>query len=303
MLWLTGELHLEKPTVQHEVAWGQHFFSETIFDLAPDLLASFDVALKKHYPDETFEAPAFFQFGSWIGGDRDGNPFVTNAVTRETMRDNALASLNYYRHRIIDMARMLSISPRAAVIPQMLRDALEARYPTVKSAEAIRARNPMEPYRQFANIILAKLDQTIRAANDEEITDARYADADQLIDDLRLIEAALIEGASQSLATDLVRPLRRAVEIFRFSTVRLDLRENTTRTTATLREVWRLSTGGEKAPDETSAEWRAWLETMIAQHPAKSIARKQTHRRRLRRYRDVRSRRGSARSPRPRGFR
>jgi len=124
LLFLTGDLHLEKPTVEHEVSWGQHFFSETIFDLAPDLLSTFESALEKHYPDEKFEVTPFFQFGSWIGGDRDGNPFVTNAVTRQTMRDNALASLNYYRQRATDLGRMLSISPRAALIPQMLRDAL-----------------------------------------------------------------------------------------------------------------------------------------------------------------------------------
>jgi len=263
LLWLTGDLHLEKPTVAHEVAWGQHFFSETIFDLAPDLLASFEHALERHYPHETFEVTPFFQFGSWIGGDRDGNPFVTNAVTRQTMSDNALASLNYYRTRFVDLARMLSISPRAATIPQLLKDALEARYPTVKASEAIRKRNPMEPYRQFTNMMVVKLDQTIRAAKGEATEDARYADADELIDDLKLLEAALIDGKSGSLAADLVRPLRRAVEIFRFSTVRLDLRENTTRSTKALGEMWRLMTGGDTPPAVESKEWRDWLQATL----------------------------------------
>jgi len=138
LLFLTGDLHLEKPTVEHEVSWGQHFFSETIFDLAPELLANFEQALAKHYPDESFEVTPFFQFGSWIGGDRDGNPFVTNAVTRQTMRDNALASLNYYRGRTIELGRMLSISPRAAQIPQSLRDELEKRLSALRDSSSIR---------------------------------------------------------------------------------------------------------------------------------------------------------------------
>ena len=57
--------------------------------LAPELLSILERALRRHYPSETFELAPFFQFGSWIGGDRDGNPFVTNDVTRRTMRENA----------------------------------------------------------------------------------------------------------------------------------------------------------------------------------------------------------------------
>jgi phosphoenolpyruvate carboxylase len=266
LLFLTGDLHLEKPTVEHEVSWGQHFFSETIFDLAPDILSTFERALEKHYPNEKFEVTPFFQFGSWIGGDRDGNPFVTNAVTRKTMSDNALASLNYYRHRVIEVGRMLSISPRAAVIPQKLRDELERRLVTLRDASSIRSRNQMEPYRQFCNLILYKLDQTLQATGGGTPFDLRYGNADELIGDLRVIEDALTEGQSGALASDLVRPLRRAVEVFRFSTVRLDLRENTTRTTNALCDLWR-ATREDEPPSVDSSEWRAWLDTQIQTPP------------------------------------
>jgi phosphoenolpyruvate carboxylase len=283
LLWLTGELHLEKPTVEHEVAWGQHFFSETIFDLAPDLLSSFERALAKHYPDETFEVTPFFQFGSWIGGDRDGNPFVTNAVTRATMRDNALASLEYYRSRLVDLARTLSISQRAALIPQSFRDELESALLHVDGADAIRARNQGEPYRQYVSVTLRKLDGTIRATKGDANSGSRYANADELIVDLRILEQALIDGRSAALAADLVRPLRRAVEIFRFSTVRLDLRENTTRTTKALQDLWRAKTsgnktsgnktGGETPPEPESPEWQAWLVQDLAQPRSGPVAR------------------------------
>ncbi|HEY8163653.1 MAG TPA: phosphoenolpyruvate carboxylase [Methylocystis sp.] len=273
LLWLTGELHLEKPTVEHEVLWGQHFFQESIFDLAPELLSSFERALKRHYPHEKFEVTPFFQFGSWIGGDRDGNPFVTNEVTRRTMRQNATASLNYYHNRVVDLVRMLSISERAAVIPPAFKEELSRRLAGMSDGAAIAHRNLNEPYRQFVTTILRKIDNTLAAANDEPTTGPGYSSADKLIGDLLLLESVLIEAKSEALATDLVRPLRRAVEIFRFSTVRLDIRQNTTRTTSALQELWRIKTEGETPPEVTSDAWRAWLMKELEAPRAKPIPR------------------------------
>src|SRR4029079_12838821 len=70
LVWMTGELHLEKPTVQHEVSRGLHFFDEALFERAPELLGLVDAALEQYYPGEQFELPPFLQYGSWIGGDR-----------------------------------------------------------------------------------------------------------------------------------------------------------------------------------------------------------------------------------------
>ena len=112
LLWLTGELRLAKPTVPQEVYWGLHFFNETLFESVPDLIDKVERRLEQHYPGESFTVPAFFQFGSWIGGDRDGNPFVTNDVTRSTLLENRLAAVRRYHRRLGELVRALSITER-----------------------------------------------------------------------------------------------------------------------------------------------------------------------------------------------
>src|ERR1700691_2739672 len=73
LLWLTGELKLQKPTVEREVAWGLYCFNENLFEVVPQLLAKVARAFAKQFPGEAFEVPSFFQFGSWIGGGAGGN--------------------------------------------------------------------------------------------------------------------------------------------------------------------------------------------------------------------------------------
>jgi phosphoenolpyruvate carboxylase len=227
------------------------------------MLSLLDGALEQYYPGTHFEIAPFFQFGSWIGGDRDGNPSVTTAVTGWTLRQNALASLLHYRERIEGLAKLLSITERALPVPAGFRAELARELDASGEGEAIAARNPGEPYRQYLSLVLRKLDATLARVQGMEIggPGAAYANADELILDLRTIENALIEAHSASIAKNLVRPVRRAVEIFRFSTVRLDLRENTTRTTAALQSLWWATAGhGDATPPELgSREWRSWL--------------------------------------------
>ncbi len=268
LVWMTGELHLEKPTVEHEVLRGLHFFDETLFEKAPELLGLLELALAENYPGARFEMPPFFQFGSWIGGDRDGNPWVTTKVTGWTLRRNALAALRYYRDRIVALAKALSITERALPVPVNFREELDRALEASGEGDTIRARNPGEPYRQFLTLILRKLDATIARVEGQDIggPGAAYANADELILDLRVMEQALDEAHSASLAANLVKPVRRAVEIFRFSTVRLDLRENTTRTTEALQALWWATDGhGDGNPPELgSREWRTWLTQELA---------------------------------------
>jgi len=265
LLWMTGELHLEKPTVQQEVAWGLHFFDETLFEVLPEMLTLLDRALRRYYPHGNFEVTPLLQFGSWIGGDRDGNPFVTTSVTRQILSDNALAGMHRYRRCFIELARMLSISERVRPISDAFRGELNRLLQASGDAATIGERNPSEPYRQYLTCMIRKLDESIAAVQGRRSARARYGNADELVVDLRVLEKALIDAGYSSIAGDLVRPLRWAVEIFRFSTVRLDLRENTTRTTEALKAVWRATAiEGDTPPSPGSADWRCWLLSELA---------------------------------------
>ena len=277
LLWNTGELRLAKPTVPQEVFWGLHFFNETLFEAVPDLLEKLERALAHAYPGEAFRVPPFFQFGSWIGGDRDGNPFVTNEVTRSTLLQNRVTGLRRYRRRLSDLVRALSITERAMPVSSAFRTALQRELAASGEGDEIAARNPGEVFRQYLVCMARRIDAMIGAAEQGVLAGASgYASSDALAGDLRLIEDALCEAGSTSLAATLVRPVRREVESFRFSTVRLDVRENTTRLNAALADLWRQSDRGSgaaadgrsdgktEAPDQQSDAWRQWLVAELA---------------------------------------
>ena len=263
LVWMTGELHLEKATVEREVAWGLHFFDETLFEMLPETMDTLEESLAEAYPGTSFKVPPFFQFGSWIGGDRDGNPYVTAAVTRQALHRNALASLNRYRDGVHELGRTLSLTERALPLPETFRQELDRQLAESGQARAIARRNPGEPYRQYLTCVLRKLDATIARNEGQHPSGPDYASADGLIEDLRILERGLEDAKCGALGRDLVRPVRRMVELFRFSTVRLDLRENTTRTTETLQALWRQRNGEGEPPALGSAAWRQWLDAEL----------------------------------------
>jgi phosphoenolpyruvate carboxylase len=266
LLWNTGELRLAKPTVPQEVFWGLHFFNETLFEAVPDLLDKLERTLAQAYPGEQFQVPPFFQFGSWVGGDRDGNPFVTNDVTRSSLLENRLTGLRRYRGRLGDLVRALSITERAMPVPENFRNALERELAASGEGDEIASRNPGEVFRQYLACMVRRVDAMIVAAERGQFSPdpAGYASADALVADLKLIEDALISAGSVSIATRLVRPVRREVESFRFSTVRLDVRENTTKLNAALADLWRQGEGRGDPPEQNSDAWRQWLGAELA---------------------------------------
>ncbi|HWH73802.1 MAG TPA: phosphoenolpyruvate carboxylase, partial [Methylibium sp.] len=260
ILWLTGELRLEKPTVAQEVAWSLHFFNETLFEVVPELIARAEQVLDAQYGPGRVPVPPFFEFGSWVGGDRDGNPFVTVEVTRAALAETRLASLKRHQAKLDELGHHLSISQNAVVLSPTFRAALDTALAASPDADIAR-RNPGEPFRQLLACMLEKLDGALARHTDPRHASPAYESADGLVADLRTLEDGLTACGCGGVARGKVRPVRRQVEAFRFATVKLDLRENSTRTTQALEALWRIDQGdaGATPPAQDSAAWKEWL--------------------------------------------
>ena len=249
LLWMTGELKLEKPTVAQEVAWALHFFDTTLFGLVWQLHDSLALALAEQYPGEHFDLPSFIEFGSWVGGDRDGNPNVTNEVTRAALQEYRAKSLHRYQRRVAELSRALSISERSANFSPAFKTALEKALEASKDGERLASRNPGELCRQWLSVVQRRLAATVsesqRKRGGEGLTSPPYATADELIADLKMLERALIEADCAAIARATVVPVRREVEAFRFSSVRLDVRQGSGSYNAAVDELRTARGGGE----------------------------------------------------------
>ncbi|MBI2993229.1 MAG: phosphoenolpyruvate carboxylase [Gammaproteobacteria bacterium] len=264
LLWLTGELRLEKPSVAQEVAWGLHFFDQTLFGRVPETLERLEWSLGMHYPGERFIIPPLFQFGSWIGGDRDGNPFVTTEVTRDALLAYRRTILRHYQRRVGEQIQHLSVARHAIRVPQSFDRELQRLMRESRQEEEIARRNPGEVFRQFTVCMALKLKGTADAMEQPGRSAPRYRNADEFIGDLRHLDQGLADAGCGDLAALTARPLLREAQAFRFCTVRLDLRENTTVTTRAVQHLWRRLSGGTEPPAAESEAWREWILAELA---------------------------------------
>ena len=203
---------------------GLVYFQSTLLDVVPRLYRDLEDGVGGVFPGAGIVVPPFLSFGSWIGGDRDGNPNVTPGVTRQTldlMRGMALAFLE---QRVQRLAERVSVSSRVAGPAPALEAALQAgaeRFPEL--ARELRRRNADEPYRQFFTLARERL----RASSRRE--PEGYADAGELLADLRLAERALNAQRAEWIAAGDLHDVIREVEVFGFHLARLDIREHASR--------------------------------------------------------------------------
>jgi phosphoenolpyruvate carboxylase len=224
-LWQTNLLRRTRLRVIDEVANGLSYYDYTFLSELPrfyaDLeaeLAGADIAL----PDGL---PSLLRIGSWIGGDRDGNPFVTAEVLRETLRAQSSRALEHYLDELHLLGSELSLDSRLVGVSDALK-ALAAQSPDRS------ANRRDEPYRRAITAIYARLAATAQALDHLEaaqhaVGDALpYADSSELVADLAVIDHSLVANGSGILAQGRLKNLRRAVDVFGFHLAALDLRQN-----------------------------------------------------------------------------
>ncbi|KAB2886915.1 MAG: phosphoenolpyruvate carboxylase [Albidovulum sp.] len=245
LLWMTGELRLERPSLQDEIEWGLQFFRDAVFDAVPQLFERFIAAGTSRF-GAGVEATPCVRFHSWIGGDRDGNPNVTAAVTREALARARRAILGRYLDAIDAAAARISITSRIVPLPRAEAGRVAAIIARSPRAEALAARHPGEVFRQA----LTAIGDRLRAMRDNGA--GGYVSVGHFIADLRALEEALLAIGADRLALRFLAPLRWQAETFGFRTATLDIRQNSTVTTAVLARIWGL---GGPAPAPSSSGW------------------------------------------------
>ncbi len=242
-LWQTDDTRSRQPAVLDEVRNGLYYFDTPLFDLAPRLYAELAAALAAFFPGEPFRIPIFLRFGSWIGGDRDGNPFVTPAVTEETLREQKAQALRLYQRTIDRMHGHLSTSSRLGISAELAASIESDARLFPEDAQRLAARYPMQPYRHKLDFIYRKLGATL-AANDRPWRADHlprpntYERVEEFIADLRLIQDSLRQHRGGRLADGRLAGLVCQAEVFGFHLATLDIRQHAERHTAALAEVF-----------------------------------------------------------------
>jgi phosphoenolpyruvate carboxylase len=223
VLWRTAPLRERRPGPLDEVRSAMSAFDDVLFHVVPQVYQRADVALSGGSAGTCApEAPAFVRLGSWIGGDRDGNPHVTSTVTRQAMAiqsDHVLTALEQAATGLgQDLTLDAETTPPSADLARMLSDAVDAD-PDLYAELA--TRSPNEPHRVAILYAAAR----IRATR-ERNADLAYGQASELLDDLRVVQASLAASGAARQAFGHVQSLIWQVETFGFHLAELEVRQH-----------------------------------------------------------------------------
>jgi phosphoenolpyruvate carboxylase len=241
-LWQTNLLRRTKLTVLDEVGNGLSFYDYTFLREVPRLHCALEDRLNEEDSSEQGELASFLRMGSWIGGDRDGNPFVTAEVMRGTLRLQSTRALRFYLEELHALGAELSIAAHLADVSDELR-ALAERSPDPSPHRS------GEPYRLAVSGIYARLAATALKLKVETTRlpvgeAAPYTSVQEFKADLDVLDRSLIANNSRVIARGRLRMLRRAVDCFGFHLANLDIRQNSAVHERTVAELLDAATPG-----------------------------------------------------------
>ncbi len=248
-LYMTNEVRERRLQVIDEVKNGLHYFRKSLFEAVPKVYRNMERAVRVMYPntaDDTspLTIPSFIRFGSWIGGDRDGNPFVKPQTTIMALRLKAREALSEYERRIVSLTNLLTHSirfckPSEAFLHSLAED--EKQVPETFASSPDRFES--EPYRRKLYIMHQRLLCTLHALKqrleglEPAISDCGYRHEQELLQDLYLIRDSLIGHGDANIAEGELQDMIRLVESFGFYLTQLDLRQESTIHTEAVHEI------------------------------------------------------------------
>ncbi|WP_134083116.1 phosphoenolpyruvate carboxylase [Thiohalophilus thiocyanatoxydans] len=275
ILYKTNEVRVDKPQVLDEVKNGLYYFKESLFDAVPETYRNLEKSLNHIYGrDHGVSVPSFIRFGSWIGGDRDGNPFVKPETTVKAVNMMAHAAVEEYAERVRGLSRTLTHSSQLCEPNAAFNDSLqgdEQRYPHIFADHPHRFKQ--EPYRRKLFLMHKRLQATLDKLQ-SRIADAEYVglgcgyiNEHELLKDLSLIRDSLISHGDRVIADGELQNLIRLVETFGFYLAHLDIRQESTIHTETVSEIIRQIDGSDYAALDEDGRLHKLAE-LIRQPPA-----------------------------------
>ena len=251
VLWNTDEVRVNKPSVEDEIRNGLYFFHESLFEAVPVTYRYLEKAIQRVYQTDDNAAPitvpgGLIHFGSWIGGDRDGNPFVKPATTALALRMQSREILGIYINRLRELSRRLTHSSMLYRFPEAFMENVQAdeqRFP--EAIKDLPVDYVHEHYRHKLRIMQYRLKLNLavveaRIENPDTDPDTQttgYANEQELLEDLQLISDALVAGGDTDLANAGLKDLIRLVQTFGFFLMHLDIRQESTRHTEAISEI------------------------------------------------------------------
>jgi phosphoenolpyruvate carboxylase len=224
-LWQTDEVRLAKPTVDDEIRMGLRYFRLSLFDTLPRLYDEVAESFREVYGTtlDQLDLPNLIQFGSWIGGDRDGNPLVKPECIRDALALARTTILRQYIGEVESLSDRLSSSVRQVSTSQEMLDRLTEYEHTVPGVHFLWGQhNAQESYRRFLSYVVRRLRQSMEQAS----SPAAYPNAGDFEYDLLLLRDSLISHNGEHLAHTFVNPLLLKVRTFGFHLHRLDIRQH-----------------------------------------------------------------------------
>ncbi|TWE09064.1 phosphoenolpyruvate carboxylase type 1 [Neobacillus bataviensis] len=231
ILWQTDELRDHKPTVLDEVRNGLYYFDQTLFDVLPEIHQEVAECLERYYPNTTWNVPNFLRFGSWIGGDRDGNPNVTSDVTWETLQRQRRVVLKKYKNVLIDIMKRYSHSTTRVSVNQEILTFLEEKEDLYLTNDK-KWPNHSEVYRRVVAVIIERVKQVGKS-------EIGYKTADELLADLKMINRSLKKHHPSDHELRTIQKLIRQVQLFGFHLATLDIRNHSGEHEAAITEILR----------------------------------------------------------------
>ncbi|MDW7691972.1 phosphoenolpyruvate carboxylase [Flammeovirgaceae bacterium SG7u.111] len=232
-LWRTGEIYIEKPDVASELRNIMHY----LVNVFPEVIKITDRRLAQAWEEQGFDPKLIenansmpkISFGDWVGGDRDGHPLVTDTVTRETLASFRLNAFINIRRHLIGLVKKLSFSLHYNYADFDLRKRIDEIIEELgPSGQKAYSRNEGEVFRQFVNLMIAKLPLDTRKEHAVELIEdeTTYKYSEELLNDLNILQSSLFKYGATTLGNTDVNEVIRIVQTFGFHLAKVDIRQN-----------------------------------------------------------------------------